>query len=543
MKSLVSDKIRDEGIPAVELRSVTKTFGAVCASRAVSLSIAKGSIHAIIGENGAGKSTAVNMLYGMFAPDSGEILVNGSVRAWRSPRDAAQAGIGMVHQHFMLAGRCSGLDNIILGTEPAHARWRFIPNWVRPIDRTVAKQRLESLALANQLKVDLDRCVEDLPVGMQQRLEILKLLYRDSRVLILDEPTAVLTPQEVAQLFATLRRLRDEGRSIILITHKLKEVLSLADQISVMRRGQVVGHVSPLEATEDSLAALMVGRSVTLKAEPPAAPVRQGSALELSRVTLAGRGAKPLLADVSFSVARGEVVGIAGIEGNGQSELLKLIADPASYFGKGARRGQNKAVGEVSILGQDGWQLHTAQIRALGVGIVPEDRHRQAMVLGFDLAANFLLGRQRTTPFARGGILQKKVLDTRLREAMRSYDVRPLDPTALAKSLSGGNQQKVVMARELDQNPALFICAQPTRGVDVGAIEFIHSRILAARAAGCGVLLISSELSEIQSLSDRILVMYEGRIVAEYERDEADEFVLGRDMGGASALQGEPHDS
>jgi ABC-type uncharacterized transport system ATPase subunit len=543
LKSLVSDKIREEGIPAVELRSVTKTFGAVCASRAVSLSIARGSIHAIIGENGAGKSTAVNMLYGMFAPDSGEILVNGAVRAWRSPRDAAQAGIGMVHQHFMLAGRCSGLDNIILGTEPAHARWRFIPNWVRPIDRTVAKQRLESLALANQLKVDLDRCVEDLPVGMQQRLEILKLLYRDSRVLILDEPTAVLTPQEVAQLFATLRRLRDEGRSIILITHKLKEVLSLADQISVMRRGQVVGHVSPLEATEDSLAALMVGRSVTLKAEPPPAPVRQGSALQLSRVSLAGRGAKPLLADVSFSVARGEIVGIAGIEGNGQSELLKVIADPASYFGNGARRGQHKAVGELFILGQDGWHFHTAQVRALGVGIVPEDRHRQAMVLGFDLAANFLLGRQRTTPFARGGILQKKVLDTRLREAMRSYDVRPLDPTALAKSLSGGNQQKVVMARELDQNPSLFICAQPTRGVDVGAIEFIHSRILAARAAGCGVLLISSELSEIQSLSDRILVMYEGRIVAEYERDEADEFVLGRDMGGSSATKGESHGS
>lgn len=532
------------GFPAVELRGLCKAFGAVRANQNVSFAVAPGAIHAVVGENGAGKSTALNMLYGLVTPDAGEILVAGEPRQWRSPRDAVAAGIGMVHQHFMLAGRCSGLDNIILGAEPTPAWCRFLPGWLRPVDRAAAKKRLQEIASANHMEMDLDLLVEDLPVGLQQRLEILKLLYRDSRVLILDEPTAVLTPQEVTQLFKTLQRLKDEGRSILLITHKLKEVLLYADHITVMRGGSVVGHVSPQETTEAGLAEMMVGRSVALSVAPPKPSPQQGEVLKVAGVTLGVRGSKPQLHNLSMSVARGEIVGIAGVDGNGQSELVKLLADPARYFFKGPSLHQNRprAMGELAILGHDARLLGAEHVRALGVGIVPGDRHREGMVLGFDLADNFLLGRHRTTPYAQHGLLQKKPLLRRLAQAMQDYDVRPRDPGALAKSLSGGNQQKIVMARELDAAPALFVCAQPTRGVDVGAVELIHGRILAARAAGAGVLLISSELSEIQALSDRILVMYEGRIMAEYARGEADDAVLGRHMGGASQSQGRSHD-
>lgn len=520
--------------PAVELRGLTKAFGSLVANRNVSMTFAKGSIHAIVGENGAGKSTVMNMLYGMFAPDRGEILLDGVARQWRSPRDAAAHGIGMVHQHFMLAGRCSALDNIILGAEPVAKKWTWLPEAFRPIDREIARKRLEKIAADNHMDLPLDIAVDDLPVGLQQRLEILKLLYRDSRVLILDEPTAVLTPQEVVQLFKTLRRLRDDGRSLILITHKLKEVLSLADEITVMRRGEVVGHVRPQDTSESGLAELMVGRSVSLTVAPPPAPKLGALALSLQGVTLGANGGRPKLNDVSLAVARGEIVGIAGVEGNGQDELLSLIASPGRVFGKnGDSHSRLKAVGDISILGQDARRLTNAGVRGLGVGIVAGDRHRQAMVLGFDLAANFLLGRQNRAPYGRGGLIHWGAVQAGVRAAIAAYDVRPSDSRALGKSLSGGNQQKIVMARELEGEPGLLVCAQPTRGVDVGAIELIHKRILAARENGAGVLLLSSELSEIQALADRILVMYEGQIVAQYRRGEADEKTLGQHMGGA----------
>ncbi len=503
--------------PAVELRGLTKQFGSVLANAGVNLKVAPGTIHGVIGENGAGKSTAMKILYGMLRPDAGDILVGGQKRAWASPSDAIAQGIGMVHQHFMLAGPYSALDNILLGAEPL--RWRII-------DRRGARARLDALARQYGLPVEWDRPVEELPVGVQQRVEILKLLYRQANILILDEPTAVLTPQETAALFTNLAKLRAEGKTVLLVTHKLKDVMSFTDRVTVFRAGKVTGEVETARTNPQELANLMVGRKVVLNIEVPAARPSDELALQVEGLSLSGPvGSRHRLSQVSFSVRRGEIVGIAGVEGNGQSELLQALLHPND---PGCRTS-----GTVRFLGQDVTAASPLHIRSLGVAVIPEDRQQEGLLLERPLSENFLLGLQRTPAFNSAGLLQPGAIAQAASRAVADYDVRPPDLALPAGKLSGGNQQKLIVAREFHHRPQVLIAAQPTRGVDVGAIEFIHTRIVRARDEGAGVLLVSSELDEIQTLSDRILVMFEGRIVADYRRGKATERELGLKMGGA----------
>jgi general nucleoside transport system ATP-binding protein len=503
--------------PAVELRALTKRFGEVLANAGVSLRVEPGTIHGVIGENGAGKSTAMKLLYGMLRPDDGEIFVGGRKRVWKSPSDAIAAGIGMVHQHFMLAGPYSALDNILLGAEPL---------WWGVIDRMAARARLERLGQLYGLPVDWDRPIEELPVGVQQRVEILKLLYREASILILDEPTAVLTPQETNELFGNLKKLRAEGKTVLLVTHKLKDVMSFTDRVTVFRAGKVTGEVETLRTSPQELANLMVGRKVVLNIEVQPARPRDQLALEVAGLSLAGpAGSRHRLTDVSFAVRRGEVVGVAGVEGNGQSELLQAILHP--------RDAHARTAGTVRFCGEDATAWDALRIRELGVAVIPEDRQQEGLLLGRPVSENFLLGLQRSAAFSRAGLLHLKRLAGAAAQALRAYDVRPPDLNLPAGKLSGGNQQKLIVAREFQRQPRVLIAAQPTRGVDVGAIEFIHTRIVRARDEGAGVLLVSSELDEILTLSDRILVMFEGRIVAEYRRGEVTERELGLKMGGA----------
>jgi simple sugar transport system ATP-binding protein len=501
----------------VELRGITKRFGGVAANAGVNLRILPGTIHGLVGENGAGKSTAMKVLYGIYRPEEGEIWVGGERHHWASPSDAIACGIGMVHQHFMLAGPCSALDNVLLGAEGTRWGW---------IDRKRARARLETLAGLYGLPVDWERPVETLAVGQQQRIEILKLLYREARILILDEPTAVLTPQETSLLFGNLKRLRDEGKTILLVTHKLKEVMAFTDSVTVFRAGRVMGQVETRRTSPEELAMLMVGRKVVLSLEVAAAQPAREIALEVSELGLAGPGqSRRRLSDVSFAVRRGEIVGIAGVEGNGQAELLQAILN--------LRDGLCRSSGTVRCLGQDvtGWKA--GRIRDLGVGVIPGDRVCEGLLPERPVTENFLLGLQRTPGFRRCGFLSPARLERAAARAMEEYDVRPRDLGIAAANLSGGNQQKLIVAREFDRQPRLLIAAQPTRGVDVGAVESIHRRIVRARDEGAGVLLISSELDEILELSDRILVMYEGRLVAEFRRGAATERELGLRMGGA----------
>jgi general nucleoside transport system ATP-binding protein len=507
-----------ETTAAVELRGLTKQFGSVVANAGVNLRVEAGTIHGVIGENGAGKSTAMKMLYGIFPPDAGEIIVYGEKRVWSSPADAIAAGIGMVHQHFMLAGPYTALDNILLGAEPVR---------LGVIDRRRAWIRLESLAQQYGLPVDWDSPIEELPVGVQQRIEILKLLYRDARILILDEPTAVLTPQETNELFRNLKKLRDEGKTIILITHKLKEVMSFTDRITVFRAGKVTGEMPTSETSPQDLANLMVGRKVVLNIEVTPAHPREELAMELSGLRLAGAvaGSRHKLSDVGFSVKRGEIVGIAGVEGNGQSELLQAVLHPRDPL--------CRTSGMVRFLGKDVTHWEARKIRDLGVAVIPEDRQQEGLLLERPVSENFLLGLQRSPEFSRAGFLNSKNLRVEAARAVEEYDVRPRDLMIPAGKLSGGNQQKLIVAREFQRKPHMLIAAQPTRGVDVGAIEFIHSRIVRARDEGAGVLLVSFELDEILTLSDRILVMYEGRIAAEFSRGRVTERELGLKMAGS----------
>jgi simple sugar transport system ATP-binding protein len=503
--------------PAVELRGLTKQFGTVLANAGVDLRVESGTIHGVIGENGAGKSTAMKMLYGIFPPDAGEIFVNGKKCAWTSPSDAIAEGIGMVHQHFMLAGPYSALDNILLGAEPVR---------LGMIDRKKARARLETLARQYGLLMDWDRPIEQLPVGVQQRIEILKLLYRDAKILILDEPTAVLTPQETNELFRNLKKLRDEGKTILLITHKLKEVMSFTDRVTVFRAGKVTGELPTSQTNPQELANLMVGRKVVLSIDVPPARPRDELALDVAGLQLAGvAGSRHKLSDVSFAVKRGEIVGIAGVEGNGQSELLQAILHP--------RDSRCRTSGRVRFLGEDVTAWHASRIRELGVAVIPEDRQHEGLLLERPVSENFLLGLQRSTEFSRAGFLSSKNLVETAARAIEEYDVRPRELTIHAGNLSGGNQQKLIVAREFQRKPRVLIAAQPTRGVDVGATGFIHNRIVRARDDGAGVLLVSSELDEILTLSDRILVMYEGGIVAEFRRGEVTERELGLKMGGS----------
>ncbi len=507
---------------AIRIEGLTKRFRHVVANAGVDLRVRRGSIHGVIGENGAGKSTAMKMLYGLIKPDSGKIFIEGEESHWRTPQDAIRAGIGMVHQHFMLAGPHSALDNILLGAEPSVPGTGWLPRALRPVDRTRAKEKLEAIAQRYGLPVDWEAKVEDLPVGIQQRIEILKLLYRDARILILDEPTAVLTPQEVVALFDNLRKLKAEGKTILIITHKLKEVMSFTDRVTVFRAGRVSGEVETAETNPQELANLMVGRKVMLQVDVPPQPALGEAVLKVENLGLARSLGK--LESVDLEVRSGEVVGIAGVEGNGQSELLQAVLHPTDA--------DCRSSGSIQVFGQNVTAWTTARIKSLGVGVIPEDRHREGLLLEAPMTENYLLGLHSDPNFSKKGVIQREALETACRKAIQEFDIRPAAIDLELGRYSGGNQQKVIIAREFERNPRFLIAAQPTRGVDVGAIEFIHQRILRARTEGAGVLLVSSELDEVLALSDRILVMYDGRVVGQFLRGQATEQEIGLLMGG-----------
>ncbi|HXI90051.1 MAG TPA: ABC transporter ATP-binding protein [Blastocatellia bacterium] len=496
---------------AVEMRGISKQFGEVLANDHISLAIPDRSIHAIIGENGAGKSTVMNILYGFYAADEGEILIDGEQRAINGPGDAIKLGLGMVHQHFMLVEPLTVTENIILGAEPTAGL---------SIDYRKARARVREISEQYGLKIDPDAHIADLSVGQQQRVEILKTLYRGARILILDEPTAVLTPQEVAEMFAILRGLRDQGKTIIIITHKLAEVLALSDNITVMRDGKVVGNLPTSEATAEGLARLMVGREVLLRVKKDE-PKPRDVVLSVRGLTLLGVEGNPILLDVSFEVRGGETLGIAGVEGNGQTELIEILA--------GLRKATD---GEVLLEGKGIDELDPRQRKLRGIAHIPEDRHRRGLLLTFDLAGNSILGVHRNHPISGAVLLNKDVIVDRAERLVSEYDVRPPNISLPARALSGGNQQKLIVAREFDIKPRLVLVAQPTRGVDIGATEFIHRKLIELRDAGTAVLLVSAELDEVLSLSDRVVVIYEGRLVGEVDPKSVSEEEIGLMMTG-----------
>ncbi|OFZ80717.1 MAG: heme ABC transporter ATP-binding protein [Bdellovibrionales bacterium RIFOXYD1_FULL_53_11] len=500
--------------PAVELRGLTKIFGSLKANDNISFDILHGSIHGVVGENGAGKSTVMKMLYGIYKPDAGEILVNGRSRRWNSPEDAINAGIGMVHQHFMLAGPYTALENILLGDEPCAKSTGWLPRALRPVATSGARLKLGGLMRKYGMDIKLDTPVENLPVGTQQRIEILKLLYRNADILILDEPTAVLAPQETMELFANLKKLRDEGKTIIIITHKLKEVMGFTDRVTVLRGGRVAGGRETAQTSADEIACLMVGRKISIETGGEKRNRSTGgSVLDIKNLSLLPRGgqsSRHRLKNISLNVKSGEIVGIAGVEGNGQSELLQAILHPH----------------DKSCVSDGAVAIHAS------MGLIPEDRHKEGLLLERPLDENFLLGQQHRDIFYNRGFVRYPALRKSTREAMETYDVRPRRIEATAGELSGGNQQKLIIAREMDRIPGLVIAAQPTRGVDIGAIEFIHAELLRARDRGAGILLISSELDEIMNLSDRIIVLYEGEVAGTFTRDGYNEREIGLCMAG-----------
>jgi simple sugar transport system ATP-binding protein len=486
----------------IEMRGITKRFGAVTANKGVDLSIPAGSIHAIVGENGAGKSTIMKILYGFYTADEGEIWIDGEKREIRTPHDAIALGLGMVHQHFMLAPPMTALENIVLGAEPGG---------VAKIDFKRAEERINNLSKDFGFDIDPRKRVEDLSVGQQQRVEVLKALYRGARILILDEPTAVLTPQEVEEFFKILRSMRDQGRTIIIITHKLAEVLSLSDNVTVMCDGRVVGEKKTTKTNAAELARMMVGRDVLLRVEKDEAKPRD-VALAVSNLRY---GTK--LDAVSFDVRAGEIVGIAGVEGNGQTELIEVLA--------GLRRASG---GSVTLEGYEISRLSARAIRELGVAHIPEDRHSRGLLLEFNLADNAILGvHYRRPAVAAYGLIDERAVMEKASRLIRDFDVRPPNPAAAARALSGGNQQKLIIGREFDLRPKLLLVAQPTRGVDIGAIEFIHRKLIELRDAGAAVLLVSAELEEVLSLADRAMVMYQGKIVGEVDPHQADQEEIG----------------
>lgn len=497
----------------VEMKDITKIFPGVIANEDVNFDLRKGEIHVLLGENGAGKTTLMNILYGLYQPEKGEIFINGKKVNIKNPSDAIANGIGMVHQHFMLVHNFTVAENIILGSEPK--------NGIR-IDIKKANADVAALAKQYDFKIEPESVIENISVGQQQKVEIIKALYRGAEILILDEPTAVLTPQEIQELGVILKNLVKEGKSIILITHKLKEVMSMSDRVTVVRRGKVIGTINTSETNIEKLAEMMVGRKVNLKVEKkPANPGKP--VLKIENLKALDQRGLPAVNGINLEVRAGEIVGIAGVDGNGQSELVEALT--------GLIKTQS---GKVTLNDKDITGKNPKDVIEAGVAHVPEDRHKRGLVLKYSLAENAILGVHYKQPFAKGIIMDYKKVKEYARRIIKEFDVRTPNEDVLAVKLSGGNQQKMVVAREISKDPELLIVSQPTRGLDVGAIEYIHKRIVEERDKGRAILLVSLELDEIMALADRIAVIYDGQIVGIMDSKDATEQKLGILMAGGS---------
>ncbi|HDN04743.1 MAG TPA: ABC transporter ATP-binding protein [Chloroflexi bacterium] len=503
--------------PILELKGITKSFPGVLANDNINLTLKKGEIHALLGENGAGKSTLMNVLYGLYAPDKGEIFVKGQKINVSSPRDAIAQGIGMVHQHFMLVPVFTVTENVMLGDETTRAGGL--------LDRKTPADRIREISNAYSLEVDPNSYIRDLPVGVQQRVEIIKLLYREADILILDEPTAVLTPQEVDELFTIMRSLVDSGKSIIFITHKLREVLTFADRITVIRGGKVVGTTTPDEADQNQLATMMVGRDVMLEVDKSSAQVRD-VILKVEDLVVLDDLKNIAVKQVSFEVHGGEILGIAGVQGNGQTELVKAITGLS-----------HPVSGKLSLLDQNITSATPRTITEIGSAHIPEDRQKDGLVLTSTISDNLVLNTYYLKPFAKGVIIQEDEVLQNAEKIIENFDIRTPSPLIPVGSLSGGNQQKVIVGREFSRAIKFLVASQPTRGLDVGSIEYIHSRLLEKRADGVAILLVSTELDEIMELSDRIAVMYAGEIIAVVDAEGATKEQIGLLMAGVKEAE------
>ncbi len=501
------------GPPAVRMDGITKRFARVVANDSVDFEVESGSIHALLGENGAGKTTLMNVLYGLYQPDEGSVAIDGEVHDFGSPRDAIDAGIGMIHQHFMLVDTMTVAENVVLGNEPR--KWGGLA-----VDHERASEAVRDLRDRYGFDVDPEATVEDISVGVQQRVEILKAIYRGADVLILDEPTAVLTPQEVEGLFTILEEMTAQGKTIIFITHKIGEAQAVADEITVLRDGERIGTVAADEVSREEIAKMMVGREVMLATEK--SPVEAGDpVVDVDGVTVSDSRGVTQVTDVDLTVRSGEIFGVAGVDGNGQSQLVEAIT--------GLRKPDS---GTVRFAGEDVGRRSRRERIENGMAYIPEDRHSRGLVMDFDLVENALLGSQHTSPYANGGRIDWDETREHATDIVEEYDVRTAGVDAAARSLSGGNQQKFVVGRELGRDPSLIVASHPTRGVDIGSVEFIHERLLEMRSSGKGVLLVSSKLDEVQQLSDRLAVIYEGEIMDVVDPDDVTEEEIGLLMAG-----------
>lgn len=514
----------DTSIPVVELIGITKRFPGIVANDSISLKLYKGEIHALLGENGAGKSTLMNILFGLYQPDEGRIHINGVPVTIDTPNRAISIGIGMVHQHFKLVQTFTVTENIVLGMEPRKGL---------NIDYQVASDKVRELSEQYGLKIDPNARIADISVGMQQRVEIVKALYRGADILIFDEPTAVLTPQEIEELMAIFRKLVAEGKSIILITHKLKEIMTIAETVTIIRRGKVIDTVKKAETNPQQLAEKMVGREVSFHVDKKPSVPKQ-PVLEVRGLFCLDHRGNKALNGITFGVRAGEILGIAGVDGNGQSELIETLT--------GLRKAER---GEVTLNGKNVTNLSTRKITESGLAHIPEDRHKRGLVLDFTVSENLVLETYFYPQFNKNGFLSYEAIDGHAKKLIERFDVRTPSIHSAIRSLSGGNQQKAIIAREIDRDPDLLIAAQPTRGLDVGAIEFVHRQLIEQRDKGKAVLLISFELDEVLNVSDRIAVIYEGKIVGEVQPHETTDQELGLMMAGSKQAKrgGDKHES